>query len=163
MDDVAYMKEALQEARNALLEDEVPVGAIVVCGDAIVGRGYNCRARDNSPFGHAEMQALADAAARLGCWRFDGCVLYVTLEPCPMCAGAIVQCRLARVVYGARDPKAGAGGSLYDILRDPRMPHRSKVTRGILKGDCAEILRTFFAGRRARRKKEPHGLTPPRP
>ncbi|MDR1916012.1 MAG: nucleoside deaminase, partial [Synergistaceae bacterium] len=121
------MEIALNEARIALSQDEIPVGAVIVRGGEIIGRGSNSRALDSLPFAHAEMSALADAGRRLGTWRFDECTLYVTLEPCPMCAGAIVQTRVRQVVYGASDPKAGAAGTLYNILRDPRMPYRCEV------------------------------------
>lgn len=142
------MREAICEAQHSLALGEIPVGAVVTRGGRIVGRGSNDRLRSSLPFAHAEMTALAEAGAALGTWRFDDCTLYVTLEPCPMCAGAIVQTRVARVVYGARDPKAGAAGSLYDILRDPRMAHRCLVTGGVLERECAELLRGFFQSKR---------------
>lgn len=148
LDDFFFMNEALQEARGALGRGEIPVGAIVVRGGEILGRGSNDRLRGSLPFAHAEMTALAEAGEALGTWRFDGCTLYVTLEPCPMCAGAIVQTRVARVVYGARDPRAGAAGSLYDILRDPRMAHRCDVKSGVRAQECAELLQKFFRNRR---------------
>ena len=148
--DYRFMREAMIEAERAYGEGEIPVGAVVVSGGEIVGRGRNGRRSGNMPFAHAEMCALAEAGKNLRAWRFDGCVLYVTLEPCPMCAGAIVQTRVARVVYGAPDPKAGAAGTLYDILRDPRMPHRCEVTRGVMEREAAEILRKFFSARRKR-------------
>ena len=142
------MREAICEAQHSLARGEIPVGAVVTRGGRIVGRGSNDRLRSSLPFAHAEMTAIAEAGAALGAWRFDDCTLYVTLEPCPMCAGAIVQTRVARVVYGARDPKAGAAGSLYDILRDPRMAHRCLVTGGVLERECAELLRVFFQAKR---------------
>ena len=142
------MNEALQEAKNAFEQGEIPVGAIVTRNGEIVGRGANDRLRGSLPFAHAEMVALAEAGEALGTWRFDGCTLYVTLEPCPMCAGAIAQTRVARVVYGARDPRAGAAGSLYDILRDPRMAHRCDVKSGVLAQECTELLQKFFRDKR---------------
>jgi tRNA(adenine34) deaminase len=142
------MKEALLEARNALSRGEIPVGAVMVNDGVIVGRGHNSRGRGVPPFAHAEMRALCDAAENLRRVRFDGCTLYVTLEPCPMCAGAIMQTRVSRVVYGAKDPRAGAAGTLYDILRDPRIAHKCEVTDGILASEASELLRTFFRVRR---------------
>jgi tRNA(adenine34) deaminase len=146
--DICFMREALSEAREALGRGEIPVGAVVVKDGSIVGRGRNGRARETKPFAHAEIRALEDAGANLRTWRFDGCTLYVTLEPCPMCAGAMVQTRVSRVVYGASDPRAGAAGTLYDILRDPRMPHRCHVERGILAEESSGLLSEFFINRR---------------
>ena len=148
MDDIFYMREALHEARAALSEGEIPVGAVMTMDGRIIGRGHNRRSIRNMPFAHAEMTAISSAGDSTGLRRFDGCALYVTLEPCPMCAGAIVQTRVRRVVYGARDPKAGAAGSLYDILRDPLMPHRCVVTSGVLRSECEALLREFFRSRR---------------
>ena len=142
------MREAMIEAELAYEEGEIPVGAVVTRGGEIVGRGRNGRRSGKMPFAHAEMCALTEAGLNLQTWRFDGCELYVTLEPCPMCAGAIVQTRVSRVVYGAPDPKAGAAGTLYDILRDPRMPHRCEVTRGVMAVEAADLLRKFFSARR---------------
>lgn len=138
------MKEALREAREAFGRGEIPVGAVVVQKGEIVGRGSNDRLRGALPFAHAEMTALAAAGERLARWRFDDCTLYVTLEPCPMCAGAISQTRVARVVFGARDPRAGAAGSLYNILQDPRIAHRCAVKEGVLAQESAELLQKFF-------------------
>ena len=146
--DYRFMREAMFEAERAYEEGEIPVGAIVTRGGEILGRGRNGRKSDNMPFAHAEICALSEAGKNLNSWRFDGCELYVTLEPCPMCAGAIVQTRVSRVVYGARDQKAGAAGTLYDILRDPRMPHRCEVTSGIMEAEAAALLRKFFFRRR---------------
>ena len=148
MDDILYMKEALKEAEKALQKGDIPVGAIMVRNNDIIGRGSNNRSLENSPLGHAEIVAMQDASKVLKNWRFDECTLYVTLEPCVMCAGAMVQSRLGTIVYGAKDPKAGAVGSLYNILRDPRMYHRCIVRSGILKEECAELLRIFFQKRR---------------
>jgi tRNA(adenine34) deaminase len=151
-EDLYFMNTALEDARKAMSGGEIPVGAVVDCGDEIIGRGSNARLLDKMPFAHAEMSALSEAGTSLGRWRFDGCTLYVTLEPCPMCAGAIIQTRVSRVVFGASDPKAGAGGTLYDILRDPRMPHRCEVTRGILAAESVELLQKFFRSRRGSSK-----------
>ena len=152
-DDVLFMKEAYQEAIKAFNEGEIPIGAVVVKDSAIIGRGHNRRSADSSPFAHAEMVAMAEAAKNIRSWRFDGCSLYVTLEPCVMCAGALVQCRMKRIVYGARDPKAGAVGSLYEIPSDFRMYHRCGIVSGIMKNECAENLQRFFATKRAQKVK----------
>ena len=149
--DFRFMREAMIEAERAYEEGEIPVGAIVTRGWEIVGRGRNRRKSGSMPFAHAEMCALLEAGEKLQTWRFDGCELYVTLEPCPMCAGAIVQTRISRVVYGARDPKAGAAGTLYNILRDPRMPHRCEVAGGIMEAEAAVLLRKFFLTKRKSR------------
>jgi tRNA(adenine34) deaminase len=127
----------------------VPVGAVVLAPDGtVVGRGHNRREADADPTGHAELLAIRAAAATLGSWRLTGHTLVVTLEPCPMCAGAIVLARLARVVYGAPDPKAGAAGSVWDLVRDRRINHRPEVIGDILAADCAELLETFFSAHR---------------
>ncbi|MDR3332958.1 MAG: tRNA adenosine(34) deaminase TadA [Synergistaceae bacterium] len=151
MDDIFFMRAALEEAMLAMSGGEIPVGAVLVYRGEIIGRGGNERSIKIMPFAHAEMTALSEAGKKIGSWRFDDCTLYVTLEPCPMCAGAIIQTRVSRVVYGARDPRAGAAGTLYDILRDPRMPHRCRVTSGVLGSECAELLQKFFRTRRAER------------
>ena len=148
MNDTIYMKEAIAEARRALECGEIPVGAVVVRGEEIIGRGHNVRSRDKSPFGHAEIAAMTEAAKKINSWRFDGCSISVTLEPCVMCSGALVQCRMGRIVFGARDPKAGGCRSLYEIPRDPRMYHRCGLTGGVLSEECAEMLRIFFRERR---------------
>ncbi|MBU6213277.1 MAG: tRNA adenosine(34) deaminase TadA [Actinomycetales bacterium] len=145
------MREALAEAASAGDRGDVPVGAVVVnsSGD-VIGRGYNTREVDGDPLAHAEVVALRDAAAHAGSWRLDDCTLVVTLEPCAMCAGAVVQSRIARLVFGAHDAKAGAVGSLWDVVRDPRVPHRVEVVSGVLADQCAGLLTEFFAGRRGR-------------
>ena len=148
MDDLFFMRQAIAEAKKALAFDEIPIGAIIVRDGQIIGRGYNRRNVDNSPFAHAEMLAISEAAQALGNWRLDGCTMYVTLEPCPMCAGAIVQCRLKRIVYGARDAKAGCVGTLYDIPRDSRFAQHICVTPRVLEKDCAKLLSDFFVQRR---------------
>jgi len=142
------MHLALDEARRGLGEGEVPVGALVVRGEAIVGRGSNHTLREQDPTAHAEIVAVRAAAASLGSWRLEGCTLYVTLEPCAMCAGAIVLSRLDRVVFGAWDPKAGMAGSVGDLLRHPRLNHRPQVLGGVDAEACGELLRLFFAARR---------------
>jgi tRNA(adenine34) deaminase len=143
------MREAITQARAATQEDDVPVGAVVVdASGAIVGRGHNVREATGDPTGHAEMVALRAAAAASGQWRLDGCTLVVTLEPCTMCAGALVLARVARVVFGADDPKAGAVGSLWDVVRDRRLNHRPEVVAGVLAAECSDLLTDFFRSRR---------------
>jgi len=140
-----WMRLALDEARRALATDDVPVGAVVVDPDgSVVGRGHNGREALADPTAHAELMALREAAAGLGRWRLDGCTLVVTLEPCTMCAGAVVLSRVSRLVYGAVDEKAGAVGSLWDVVRDRRLNHRPEVVAGVLADEASEELRTFF-------------------
>jgi tRNA(adenine34) deaminase len=142
------MEVALEEARTALLHDDVPIGAVVVQEGRLLARAHNRREVDSDPTAHAEVLALRAAAKELRRWRLDGATLYVTLEPCFMCAGALVNARVRRLVYGADDPKAGAAGSLADVPRDARLNHRLEVSRGVLAAPCGEVLRAFFAGRR---------------
>jgi tRNA(adenine34) deaminase len=142
------MEEALRLARLAELAGEVPVGAVVVCEDRIVGRGWNQVVTLVDPCAHAEIQALREAARELGNYRLSGCELYATLEPCAMCAGAIVHARIERLVFGARDPKAGAVGSVMQVINHPRLNHHMEVTEGVLAGRCMEILQGFFRERR---------------
>ena len=139
------MRLALDEAARALPSGDVPVGAVVVDRDGdVIGRGHNVREADGDPTGHAEVRALREAARAVGEWRLDGATLVVTLEPCTMCAGALVLSRAERLVYGAQDPKAGAVGSLWDVVRDRRLNHRPEVVGGLLADECAEVLRAFF-------------------
>jgi tRNA(adenine34) deaminase len=151
--DQMFMRQALTHAEQALQEDEVPVGAVIAQGHRIVGAGWNQREALQDPTAHAEMIAITQAAASLGSWRLENCTLYVTLEPCPMCAGALVQSRIARVVYGARDSKAGAVDSLFRLLDDPRLNHRAEVTGGVLSDQCGSILSHFFQEKRRQGKK----------
>ena len=146
--DRRYMQEAIELARRALDAEDVPVGALVVYQDRIIGRGYNQREHLQDPTAHAEMLALTAAAAHIGHWRLEHCTLYATLEPCAMCAGALVLARATRLVYGASDPKAGACGSLFEINRDPRLNHQIETTAGVMAEPCAELLRAFFRRRR---------------
>jgi len=139
------MREALAEAEKALAHGDVPVGAAAVRDGVVIGRGHNRKEVDGDPIGHAEMMALQQAARALGGWRLAGVTLYCTLEPCPMCAGAMVSARLPRLVYGADDPKAGAAGSVVELLRDPRFNHQVAVTRGVLAGESQALLERFFA------------------
>ncbi len=140
-----WMAQALAEARQAAALGEVPIGAVVVRDGAIVGRGHNRREIDGDPLAHAELLAIAEAARATAGWRLDGCTLYVTLEPCAMCAGALVNSRVERLVFGARDPKAGFCGSLGDLVRDRRLNHRLSVTGGVLADECGDLLKEFFA------------------
>lgn len=143
-----FMRLAIREAEAALEHDDVPVGAVVVAGGEVIGAGRNERELRQDPSAHAEMLALRAAARHLGSWRVLDAVLYVTLEPCTMCAGAIVLSRIPRVVYGCTDPKAGAAGSVLDVLAEPRLNHRPAVSGGLLADECAALLRAFFASRR---------------
>jgi len=147
------MKLALGEAEQALGEDEVPVGAVIVHEDRVIASAHNQREQLHDPTAHAEMIAITQAAEALQSWRLDGSTLYVTLEPCPMCAGAILQARIPTVVYGATDPKAGAVHTLYRLLDDERLNHRSLVVSGVLADPCAEILTRFFHKQRQMGKK----------
>ena len=146
--DDEYMAEALRQAERALDEDEVPVGAIIVRDGGVIARAHNQRELLRDPTAHAEMIAITQAAEHCGNWRLDGCTMYVTLEPCTMCAGAVVLARLPRLVFGAADPKAGAVGSVYDIPRDRRLNHTVDVTGGVLEPECGRILTEFFRRKR---------------
>jgi tRNA(adenine34) deaminase len=144
MNDLHWMREALAEAQLALVTDDVPVGALVVRDGMVLGRGHNQREADHDPTAHAEMIAIRQAAQALGHWRLDGVTLYCTLEPCAMCAGAMVLARLPRLVYATIDAKAGAAGSVIDLLRHPKLNHQVNVEVGILADEAAEQLRAFF-------------------
>lgn len=146
--DYSFMRQALDLAGQAAALGEVPVGALVVHAGEVVATAFNERESKPSALAHAELSALALACARLGRWRLSGCTLYVTLEPCVMCAGALVQARVDRVVYGARDPKAGAVVSLYEVLSDARLNHRPEITGGVLAEECGRVLTDFFRARR---------------
>ncbi|AHG90676.1 CMP/dCMP deaminase zinc-binding protein [Gemmatirosa kalamazoonensis] len=149
-DDEHWMREALARARDAARDAEVPVGAVIVRDGELLAAAANRTLRDQDPTAHAETLAIRAAAASLGRWRLDDCTLVVTLEPCAMCAGAIVLARLARVVFGAWDDKAGMAGSVGDLLRHPRLNHRPQVRGGVLQEECGAMLRDFFAARRGR-------------
>ena len=142
--DEHFMRMALTEAESALASGEVPIGAVVVCNNEVISAGHNMRETWRDPTAHAEMIAIRAAASSLSAWRLTGCTLYVTIEPCPMCAGALVLARLDRLVYGAPDPKAGAVSSLYQMLYDQRLNHRMDVTTGILESECALLMKRFF-------------------
>lgn len=146
-----YMGEALLEAQKAALIGEVPIGAVVVKGDAVIGRGYNRRETDRDPTAHAEIIAIRSAAQYLGGWRLTGCEIYVTIEPCPMCAGAIVMARFDRLVYGSPDTKAGAVDSLYEIPTDVRLNHRMEVHSGVRAEECSAVISSFFKELRLRK------------
>ncbi len=148
VEDERFMREALDLARAAAARGEVPVGAVAVCDGRVVGRGANARESAHDPTAHAELLAIQDAARALGRWRLTGVTLYVTLEPCAMCAGAMVLARIDRLVFAASDPKAGAVGSLLDLSSDPRLNHRFPVDRGVLGDEAGELLRAFFRARR---------------
>ena len=147
-----FMIAAIEEAGKAAAIGEVPIGAVVVRNGEIVGRGYNLRETQKDPTLHAEMIAIREASEKLGGWRLIGCTLYVTLEPCPMCAGAIVQSRIEQVVYGARDPKAGCAGTLMNLLEEPRFNHQVPVIEGVLAEECAQMRKDFFRGLRKKRQ-----------
>lgn len=146
--DERYMALALEEARKAAAQGEVPVGAVVVCGERIVGQGYNRREVLQDATGHAEIVAMRAASSGLSSWRLSDCVLYVTLEPCIMCVGVVLQARVGRLVYGCSDPKGGAVESLYRLCEDSRLNHQPRVTRGVLEKQCSQILTDFFSSLR---------------
>lgn len=147
-----WMREAIAEARKAEALGEVPIGAVIVQGGAIIGRGYNLRETTLDSTAHAEMVAIREASKALNSWRLLDCTLYVTLEPCPMCAGAMVQSRVPRTVYGTPDPKAGCAGTLMNLLEEPRFNHRTEIISGILQEECAELLTSFFRQLRQKRQ-----------
>jgi len=152
MSDEAFMQQALMLAREAAELGEVPVGAVAVHDGVVIGTGFNRREVDRNPLAHAEVLALDAASKHLGVWRLTGVTLYVTLEPCAMCAGALVQSRVTRLVLGAMDPKAGAVGSLYNLAEESRHNHRLQVTRGILADESRQLLKSFFERLRAKRR-----------
>ncbi len=153
MDDLTWMRVALDEARRAREHGDVPIGAVAVRGGAILARAHNRREADGDATAHAELIAIREASRSLGHWRLEGVTLYCTLEPCAMCAGAMVLARLPRLVYGAPDPKAGAGGSVLDLLNHPQLNHRVEVTGGVLAEECAALIVEFFAELRAQGQK----------
>lgn len=151
-DDFYWMEKALHQASKAEALGEVPIGALIVKDNTIIGRGFNQRESKNDPSAHAEMIAIRQAARRLQAWRLTGTTLYVTLEPCPMCMGAILLARIERVVFGCHDPKGGAAGSLYDLSNDPRFNHQVTLTSGIMQTECSTILSDFFRALRREKK-----------
>lgn len=152
--DEKFMAMALREAAKAAAEGEVPIGAVVVIDGKVVARGRNSRERTGDPTSHAEIAALRRAGRRLSRWRLTDAALFVTVEPCPMCAGAVVNARVGRLVFGCSDPKAGAAGSVFDIPGDLRLNHRPEVTSGVLEGECSELVRGFFTRRRRKGKEK---------
>ena len=144
------MKQALLQAKKAAKLGEVPIGCVIVYEDKIIARGYNRRKTDKSTLAHAELTAIRRACKSMGDWRLEGCTLYVTLEPCPMCAGAIVQARIPRVVMGAESPKSGCAGSILNLLEEPRFNHQAEVVRGVLAEEAGAMLREFFSELRSR-------------
>ncbi|WP_127762392.1 tRNA adenosine(34) deaminase TadA [Peribacillus asahii] len=151
-DDAYYMNIALQEAKKARALQEVPIGAIVVWKDEVIARAYNLRETDQNAVAHAELLAIREACEVLGTWRLEEATLYVTLEPCPMCSGAIINSRIKRVVFGAHDPKAGCAGTFMNLLQDERFNHQSEVTSGVLQEECGGILTAFFKELREQKK-----------
>ncbi|MDY7045072.1 MAG: tRNA adenosine(34) deaminase TadA [Bacillota bacterium] len=151
--DEKMMELAIDEATKAARQNEVPIGAVIVYQGEVIARGYNQRETSQSTLSHAELIAIEQANDVIGSWRLEDCTLYVTLEPCPMCAGAIVQSRIKRVVYGAKDPKAGCAGTLMNLLADKRFNHQVDITKGVLETDCGDLLRNFFKDLRKQKKK----------
>lgn len=152
--DERYMKEAIKQAKKAAALGEVPIGCVIVYEDKVIGRGYNRRNTDKSTFSHAEITAMKRAGKLIGDWRLEGCTMYVTLEPCQMCAGAIVQARIPRVVMGCMNPKAGCAGSVVNLLQMKEFNHQVEITEGILKEECSRILTDFFVKLRAEKQPE---------
>ena len=153
-DDIKYMMEAIKQAKKAWKLTEVPIGCVIVYNDKIIGRGYNRRNTDKTTLGHAEITAIKRASKIMGDWRLEDCTLYVTLEPCQMCAGAIVQARIPRVVIGSMNPKAGCAGSILNLLDMQQFNHRCEVVRGVMKQECSDMLTTFFKELREIKKRE---------
>lgn len=155
-----YMRAALQQARKALLLGEVPIGCVIVYEDRIIARGYNRRNTDKNTLAHAEITAIRKASKKIGDWRLEDCTLYVTLEPCQMCSGAIVQARIPRTVIGCMNPKAGCAGSILNLLEMPQFNHQVQVERGILEEECSAVLKQFFRDLRIRNKLEKKASAP---
>ena len=149
-----YMREALKQAKKAMAIGEVPIGCVIVCDGKIVGRGYNKRNTNKTTLAHAELIAIDKASRKLGDWRLEGCDMYVTLEPCQMCSGAIVQSRMDRVIIGAMNPKAGCAGSILNILQMEEFNHQVEIIRGVMEEECSQVLQEFFRALRTRLKKE---------
>lgn len=157
-EDEKYMKEAIRQAKKAWKLLEVPIGCVIVKDDKIIARGYNRRNTDKSPLAHAEIRAIRQASKKIGDWRLEDCTMYITLEPCQMCAGAIVQARIPRVVIGTRNPKAGCAGSILNLLQNPRFNHQAELTEGVLEEECSTMMSGFFKElRKKKAKKEDEG------
>ena len=154
MEHEKYMREAIRQAKKAEALGEVPIGCVIVCGDKIIARGYNRRNTDKNTLSHAELNAIRRASKKLGDWRLEGCTLYVTLEPCQMCAGAIVQARVDRVVIGSMNPKAGCAGSILNLLQIQQFNHQVEIVRGVLEEECSSMLSCFFRELREQKKKK---------
>ena len=148
------MKEAIKQAKKAYALDETPIGCVIICEGKVISRGYNRRNTDKNPLAHAEITAIRKASRRLGDWRLEGCTMYVTLEPCQMCAGAIVQSRMDRVVIGCMNPKAGCAGSILNLLQMDRFNHQAEITAGVLEEECSSLMKQFFRELREKKKKE---------
>lgn len=153
-EDIKYMKQAITQAKKAALLTEVPIGCVIVHNGRVIGRGYNRRNTDKTTLGHAEISAIKKASKALGDWRLEECTMYVTLEPCQMCAGAIVQARIPRVVIGSMNPKAGCAGSILNILQMPQFNHQVDITKGVLNEECSSMLTTFFKNLREQKKEQ---------
>lgn len=152
--DERYMKQAIRQARKAEALEEVPIGCVITYEGKVIARGYNRRNVDKNTLAHAELAAIRKASKKLGDWRLEGCTMYVTLEPCQMCAGALVQARISRVVIGSMNPKAGCGGSVLNLLQMPQFNHQIEVERGVLEEECSVMLSSFFKNLRERKKKQ---------
>ena len=152
--DIKYMKEAMRQAKKAAALEEVPIGCVIVCDGKIVARGYNRRNTDKNTLAHAELSAIRKASKKLGDWRLEGCTMYVTLEPCQMCAGALVQSRIDRVVIGAMNPKAGCAGSVLNLLQIAGFNHQVEITKGVLEEECSQMLSSFFSELREKKKQK---------
>ena len=150
-DHLYFMRKAIHQAKRAMELGEVPIGCVIVCDGKIIGRGFNRRLTSHSTLAHAEIIAIRQACRKLGDWRLEGCTMYVTLEPCQMCSGALVQSRIDRVVIGAMNPKAGSAGSIVNLLEEPRFNHQCEVERGVLQGECEALMKGFFKEIRARK------------
>ena len=152
--DEKYMREALKQAKKAYAIGEVPIGCIIVCQDKIIGRGYNRRTIDKNTLAHAELLEIKKASKKMNDWRLEGCTMYVTLEPCQMCAGAIVQSRMSRVVVGCMNPKAGCAGSILNLLQMEEFNHQAELTTGVLEEECSQMMKIFFKELREKKKQE---------
>lgn len=150
--DEKYMREAIRQAKKAYLIGEVPIGCVIVCQDKIIGRGYNRRTIDKNPLAHAELTAIRKASRKMGDWRLEGCTMYVTLEPCQMCSGAIVQSRMDKVVVGCMNPKAGCAGSILNLLQMKEFNHQAELVTGVLEEECSRMMKTFFKELREKKK-----------
>ena len=158
-EDMRYMKEAIRQAKKARALEEVPIGCVIVSDGKIIARGYNRRNTDKNTLSHAELNAIRKASKKLGDWRLEGCTMYITLEPCQMCAGAIVQARVSRVVIGSMNPKAGCAGSILNLLEMEQFNHQVEVTRGVLQEECSQMLSGFFKELREIKKRQKRVLT----